>query len=223
MKHISRLSLHCLLAIFSLTLTSSAIAGCWLEYQGINTKLVCGPTDGPGVSYSTVQIKNNCRYPIWVATTYYGMTCPDYPGNHSCLSEYIPPSQRWQIRGWWSLNRGQVKYIADTIARNTYFYAETKASAAKSLEWRGTDFESTINGETVKFFKADMGSKMTNYTQSFSCPNVRSGDYSSENPVSSSEDNPQGPSEQPGHTDNGAQDNSGDDWDGSGGGDDDWD
>ena len=221
MGNFSRITFHCLFAILTFSAAGNAFAGCWLEFQGINTKLVCGPTTGPGVSYSTIQIKNNCRYPIWVATTYYGMTCPDYPGNHSCLSEYIPPAQRWQIRGWWSLNPGQTKYIADTNARNAYFYAETKANSGKSLVWRGSDYESSVRGETVGFFKTDMGSQMTNFVQGFSCPNVRSGAQSYENPVSSSEQDGQEPTSDPGHTGNGAQDDSGDDWDDSGS-DDDW-
>lgn len=196
----------------ALTISTEVFAGCWFEFRGVKTQIVCGDTSGPGYHYSTIRIKNTCRYPIWVATTYLGMRCQDYPGNHSCLAQFIPPEELWGTRGWWSLAPGQTKYIADTQNRHVYFYAETKANAAKKLVWSGNDHSGSVRGEPVNFFHSDIGGRHTNFTQTFSCGGYCSDGQCSEDPQSGSYDSTDAPAEDPAHDSTGDQ-SGGDGWD----------
>lgn len=211
-RHGVRCAAQSITVITALVIATDAFAGCWLEFRGLRTQFVCADTSGPGYHYSTIQIKNTCRYPIWVATTYRGMTCQDYPGNHSCLAQFIPDHELWASRGWWSLAPGQTKYIADTQNRNVYFYAETKAGSARNLVWKGSDHTASVRGESVSFFRSDIGGRHTNFTQTFSCSGYCSDGQCSETPQSGSHESPDAPSEDPAHSQTGGQ--SGDDgWD----------
>ncbi len=155
-------------------LTASAEARCWVEWQGIKTKVVCdnGDGGGAGVSYSTLNIKNDCRYPIFVAVHYKSMRCQEYPGNHSCLSEYISDDQLWVTDGFWRLAPGKSAYIKDTRNRFLYTYAETDdqftGGASNRKTWTG-DSHHQIKGRNLGFKQLDIGSQATQYTHRFTC------------------------------------------------------
>jgi uncharacterized membrane protein len=74
--------------------------------------------------------------------------------------------EHWQTRGWFSLDAGQKKHIADTHNRYTYFYAETRRQ--DKMYWGGENFH-WFEGKRFGFFKADFGNDSENFTQSFSC------------------------------------------------------
>ena len=69
-------------------------------------------------------------------------------------------------RGWFSLDAGQTKHIADTHNRYIYFYAETRLQ--NKMYWGGENFH-WFEGKRFGFFKADFGNDPEDFTQSFSC------------------------------------------------------
>lgn len=107
--------------------------------------------DSPQEVFSKVFVKNNCRLPIYVAIRFLGGK--DEP-------------EHWQTRGWFSLNAGQSKHIADTHNRYIYFYAETRLQ--NKIYWGGKNFH-WFEGKRFGFFKADFGNDSEDFTQSFSC------------------------------------------------------
>lgn len=171
-KWVKQLGLGVLVA--SAFLGAEAQARCWVEWQGIKTKVVCDSSEGggAGISYSTLSIKNECRYPIFVAVHYKSMRCQEYPGNHSCLSEYIPDDKLWVTDGFWRLNPGQTSYIKDTRNRYLYTYAETDdnftGGSANRMTWSGDKYF-TIKGRSLGFKQIDIGAKSTQYTHRFTC------------------------------------------------------
>ena len=107
--------------------------------------------DSPPEAFSKVFVKTNCRRPIYVAIRF--LAGKDEP-------------EHWQTRGWFSLDAGQKKHIADTHNRYTYFYAETRRQ--DKMYWGGENFH-WFEGKRFGFFKADFGNDSENFTQSFSC------------------------------------------------------
>ena len=102
-------------------------------------------------AFSKVFVKNNCRLPIYVAIRF--LAGKDQP-------------EHWQTRGWFSLNAGQTKHIADTHNRYIYFYAETRLQ--DNMYWGGENFH-WFEGKRFGFFKVDAGDPSDDFTQSFSC------------------------------------------------------
>jgi hypothetical protein len=107
--------------------------------------------DSPPEAFSKVFVKNNCRRPIYVAIRF--LAGKDEP-------------EHWQTRGWFSLDAGQQKHIADTHNRYIYFYAETRLQ--DQIYWGGENFH-WFEGKRFGFFKADFGNDPEDFTQSFSC------------------------------------------------------
>ncbi len=107
--------------------------------------------DSPPEAFSKVFVKNNCRRPIYVAIRF--LAGKDEP-------------EHWQTRGWFSLDAGQKKHIADTHNRYIYFYAETRRQ--DKMYWGGENFH-WFEGKRFGFFKADFGNDPEDFTQSFSC------------------------------------------------------
>lgn len=105
----------------------------------------------PANAVSKVFVKNNCRFPIYVAIRF--LTGKDEP-------------EHWQTRGWFSLASGEKKHIADTHNRYIYFYAETRRQ--NQIFWGGDNFH-WFEGRQFGFFKADFGTEPQDFTQSFSC------------------------------------------------------
>ena len=101
--------------------------------------------------FPRVFVKNSCHYPIDIIVYYLA-------GNSK------PPS--WQTRGWFNLDPGQKKHVADTHNRYIYFYGETLLD--KALTWTG-DMSHWFEGRRYPFFKVDMGTTMKDFTQSFKC------------------------------------------------------
>ena len=106
------------------------------------------PTDD---LFSKVFVKNNCKHRIYVAVRF--LTAKNEP-------------EHWTTRGWFSLNAGQKKHIADTRNRFIYFYAETRLK--DQIYWGGDDFH-WFEGQRFGFFKADFGHESGDITQSFGC------------------------------------------------------
>ena len=101
--------------------------------------------------FSKVFVKNNCKQRIYVAVRF--LTAKNEP-------------EHWATRGWFALNAGQKKHIADTRNRFVYFYAETRLK--DQMYWGGDDFH-WFEGQRFGFFKADFGHQTGDITQSFGC------------------------------------------------------
>ena len=101
--------------------------------------------------FPRIFIKNACNRPIDVIV--YGLSGKDEP-------------QTWQTRGWFYLDAGQKKYVADGHNRYVYFYGQTQQ--ADKLVWDG-DLYQWFEGKRYGFFKADTGAAMLDFTQTFSC------------------------------------------------------
>ena len=72
----------------------------------------------------------------------------------------------WTTRGWFALQAGQKKHIADTHNRYIYFYAETRLN--DHIYWGGDDYH-WFEDQCFGFFKADFGNDSEDITQSFGC------------------------------------------------------
>jgi hypothetical protein len=72
----------------------------------------------------------------------------------------------WQTRGWFSVEPGQKKHVADTDNRYIYFYGETQSDHKRI--WTG-DMTQWFEGKRYNFFKVDMGTALVDYTHAFSC------------------------------------------------------
>ncbi len=96
-------------------------------------------------------IRNDCQHPIDVIV--YCFAGKDEP-------------QIWQTRGWFYLDAGQKKYVADGHNRYVYFYGETRQ--AEKLTWTG-DLYQWFEGKRYGFFKVDTGTKLVDFTQRFTC------------------------------------------------------
>lgn len=101
--------------------------------------------------FSKVFVKNNCKHRIYVVVRF--LTANNEP-------------EHWTTRGWFSLNAGQQKHIADTRNRFLYFYAETRLN--DQMYWGGEDYH-WFEGRRFGFFKADFGHESGDITQSFGC------------------------------------------------------
>jgi len=103
------------------------------------------------VNAPRVFVRNQCRHPIEVIVYY--------------LAGQNGPAS-WQARGWFSLDPGQKKYVADTQNRYIYFYGETPLN--HKVTWTG-EMLHWFEGKRYPFFKVDMGAAMNDFTQSFTC------------------------------------------------------
>ena len=101
--------------------------------------------------FPRIYIKNACHRPIDVIV--YCLAAKDQP-------------QAWQTRGWFYLDAGQKKYVADGHNRYVYFYGRTHQSS--KLVWNG-DVYQWFEGKRYGFFKVDTGKAMVDFTQTFSC------------------------------------------------------
>jgi hypothetical protein len=105
----------------------------------------------PGNDFPRVFAKNECHRAIDIVVYY--LDCNNGPA-------------AWQTRGWFSVEPGQIKHIADTDNRYIYFYGETQSDHKKI--WTG-DLPQWFEGKYYNFFKVDMGTRLVDFTQSFSC------------------------------------------------------
>jgi hypothetical protein len=96
-------------------------------------------------------VRNDCPRPIDVIV--YCFAGKDEP-------------QTWQTRGWFYLDAGQKKYVAEGHNRYVYFYGETRQ--AEKLTWAG-DLYQWFEGKRYGFFKVDTGTKLVDFTQRFIC------------------------------------------------------
>lgn len=101
--------------------------------------------------FSKVYVKNNCKHRIYVAMRF--LTAENEP-------------EHWTTRGWFALEAGQKKHLADTSNRFVYFYAETRLK--DQMYWGGNEFY-WFEGHRFGFFKADLGNESGDITQSFGC------------------------------------------------------
>ena len=102
-------------------------------------------------AFPRVFVKNECHRSIDVIVYY--------------LSGENEP-QIWQTRGWIRLAAGQKKYVANTHNRYIYFYGEGQPE--DDLIWTG-DILQWFEGKRYGFFKVDMGTRLVDFTQTFSC------------------------------------------------------
>jgi Protein of unknown function (DUF3568) len=105
----------------------------------------------PDKAFPKVFVKNECHRPIDVIVYY--LSGKD-------------ESEIWQTRGWFSLEPGQKKHVADTRNRYIYFYGETRSD--DKITWTG-DLLQWFEGRSYGFFKVDMGTALKDYTHPFSC------------------------------------------------------
>lgn len=114
-------------------------------------QLALDSNPSPDGSFPRVFVKNHCRHRIEVIVYYLaGQTGPE----------------SWQTRGWFRLDPGQKKYVADTHNRYIYFYGETPLN--NKLTWAG-DMLHWFEGNRYPFFKVDMGTALKDFTQTFNC------------------------------------------------------
>jgi len=113
--------------------------------------LVLEDHTAPEAIFSRVFVRNHCHRPIEVIVYY--------------LDGHGEP-QTWQTRGWFSLDPGQKKHVADTHNRYIYFYGETPFD--DKFTWTG-DMVHWFEGKHYPFFKVDLGTAIKDITQSFNC------------------------------------------------------
>ena len=104
-----------------------------------------------GNDFPRVFVKNDCQGAIDIVVYY--------------LDGVNGPAA-WQSRGWFSVEPGQKKYVADTKNRYIYFYGETRSTSKRI--WTG-NYPQWFEGKYYDFFKVDMGTRLVDYTQAFSC------------------------------------------------------
>ena len=102
-------------------------------------------------AFPRVFVKNECQHPIDVIV--YFLAGKNEP-------------QVWRTIGWLNLAPGQKKYAADTHNRFIYFYGETRLD--EKLVWTGEILQ-WFEGKRYGFFRVDMGTDLTDFTQTFSC------------------------------------------------------
>lgn len=105
----------------------------------------------PGNGFPRVFVKNDCQGAIDIVVYY---------------MDGVNGPAAWQSRGWFSVEPGQKKYVADTNNRYIYFYGETRSTSKRI--WTG-NYPQWFEGKYYNFFKVDMGTRLVDYTQAFSC------------------------------------------------------
>jgi Protein of unknown function (DUF3568) len=105
----------------------------------------------PDTALPKVFVKNDCLRAIDIVVYY-------LDGNNG--------PESWETRGWFSIEPGQKKHVADTLNRYIYFYGEMHS--AKKRIWTG-DYPQWFEGKYYDFFKVDMGTRLVDFTQAFSC------------------------------------------------------
>jgi len=114
-------------------------------------KLELQLSSAPDNAFPKVFVKNDCRRTIDIIVYF--------------LDGKNGPAA-WQTRGWFSVEPGQKKYVADTHNRYIYFYGETGSD--NKISWTG-NLPQWFEGKLYNFFKVDMGTGLVNYTHAFSC------------------------------------------------------
>jgi len=105
----------------------------------------------PEKKSTSVFVKNTCDRPVKVAVYY--LAGPE-------------GAETWGARGWFFVDAGRKKHIADTKNRYVYLYAES--GERERLLWAG-DHSHNFKGKSYGFFKVDMGRDFTDFTQSLTC------------------------------------------------------
>lgn len=109
------------------------------------------------VGYYHVTVKNVSNQKIWVAAHY--LQEPEDPRSGYAAG--------WRSNGYWALEPGESALIlndADRVKnRIIYFHAHD----AKGSTWGNSDLREEIRGTIKPFFKADMGSGISSFTQRF--------------------------------------------------------
>jgi hypothetical protein len=149
-----------------------AYAGCGFWETVDPTNPNCTIKDGiNNTIYSdfNVNVKNNSKETIWVATHYYvaevkheGESCSTIDGaGENCPNE----PAHWATAGYWKLEPGQKAYIKDTVSRAIYFHAHSE----NGTYWGNEDTSWVVGNEGVArpFFEVDMGRNFVNFTQTF--------------------------------------------------------
>mmetsp|Transcript_2867 Transcript_2867/g.4302 ORF Transcript_2867/g.4302 Transcript_2867/m.4302 type:complete len:279 (+) Transcript_2867:98-934(+) len=99
-----------------------------------------------------VSVRNKCHKTIWVGIHYlWG-------------ARMTTGSPMWSTNGWWKLNPGEKKYIADT--RNRYVYFTGQGSG---LSWGSSEYQWNVRGVKHNFFEAKLPNSFTHFTMSFTC------------------------------------------------------
>ena len=109
------------------------------------------PNSTPVNARPKVFVKNDCLRTIDIVVYY-------LDGNNGPAS--------WQAHGWFSVAPGQKKHIADTDNRYIYFYGEMRSE--DKVIWTG-NYPQWFEGKYYDFFKVDMGTRLVDFTQAFSC------------------------------------------------------
>jgi hypothetical protein len=120
-----------------------------------------------GQKWYFVNVKNNSGRTIWVAA-HYRVTpkdtngaCPQMVGAENCGGPY------WTTDGYWKLQPGEKALILNSSNHidNRYIYFHAHDDQGKT--WGTPELRKEVGGQVQPFFKADMGSTMTNFTQNF--------------------------------------------------------
>ena len=148
--------------------------------QPVKADLVCFPwerncrVDGePGTSGNNklggqqwyfVSAKNNSNKTIWVAA-YFRVT-PFSPSDNSCGNGGCNPPF-WRADGYWKLEPGEKALVLNSEDRIDNRYIYFHAHDAQGRTWGTSELRENVHGKVQPFFKQDMGSKITNFTQNF--------------------------------------------------------
>lgn len=145
-------------------LVNQSYAACSLAKPGDCIKYPGSIGESQRLGRYEVNVKNLCARPIWVAVHY-----KDYdrePNGSSCLGGGSSCTSGWITKGWWKLNIGETKYIANTRNRIIYFSGH---SEDRRFNWGYSDRLYKVNGKSEKFFEATMTNSFSNWTQTFKC------------------------------------------------------
>lgn len=154
-------------------ITTAVLAGCLFNIQNAEArpcgngwldKLGCtidptNPSENGTLKqvfgYYNVTVKNVSNKKIWVAVHY--------------LREPVDNSDvaAWKTDGYWALDPGQSALILNDGARIKNRIIYFHASDAKGSTWGSSDLRKEIRGTIQPFFKADMGSGVSSFTQRF--------------------------------------------------------
>ena len=115
-----------------------------------------------GQQWYFVSVKNNSDRTIWVAAHF--RVTPPNPSDNSC-DNCNPPF--WRTDGYWKLEPGKKALILNSEDRIDNRYIYFHAHDAQGRTWGTSELKENVGSEVQPFFKQDMGSEITNFTQSF--------------------------------------------------------
>ncbi len=126
---------------------------------------------GTSRNWYAISFKNNCRYPIQVAILqYFPADSGGGSGSQSGVMLYRPP--KWEPKGWWTLNPGETKLVANQD-RNRIFYYYAESIGGEGLVWSGNDAYDNLRGRDLSFKEVNMGERFVDYTHSLSCSSAQ--------------------------------------------------